>query len=306
MKNLTLFLIILHLISCKTINITETGVLKTSKYNFEAYNKSLQESNLSGDEKVYMTGVLTNLVKTDKENILNNEMLTIRRKFFQLNDTIKLEYFEFEPKLFTKTGMYFLGNASSVADNFSELEKLSVETQSKLYVLNYRGYGKSDGSPSFKTLYSDNQSFLNYIELSKPKINFIIGHSFGTVSATCLAVDNKVENLVLLAPFSNTKDFLAITKKQFTKGIKSVTRPFLKLTTDDYLQNISNTEKIKQYTGRLLISHAKDDEWLPYKMGQAIFNNCSSSKKELITIEKGGHFAPFESGNWKEITERLK
>jgi uncharacterized protein len=307
MKKATLLVIITSLfISCKTMRVTEKGVLRQSKYDFEQYNKYLQESNLPNEDKFYMTNVLTTLIKTDKEELFNNGKLIIRRKFFQANDTIKLEYFEFEPNVYTKTGMFFLGNASSVTANFSELEKISLETKSKLYVLNYRGYGKSDGTPSFKTLFMDNQVFLNYIEVNNPKINFAIGHSFGTISATYLAVDNKIENLILLAPLSNTKDFLANTKKQYTKGLKSLLRPFLRLKTDDYLLSISNVEKTKDYNGHLIISHAKDDEWLPFKMGKAVFKNCNSPKKEFIEVEKGGHFAAFENSNWSQIIERLK
>jgi esterase/lipase len=306
MKKITLLFIITSLFSCKTIKVTEKGVLKSSKYNFEEYNKSVQESNLSSDEKVYMTSVLTNLINTDKEEILKNEFLTIRRKFFQPNDTIKLEYFEFEPTIFTKTGMFFLGNASSVTANFSELEKLSIETKSKLYVLNYRGYGKSDGTPSFNSLFLDNQSFLNFIENNNYKLNFVIGHSFGTISATYLAIDNKIKNLVLLAPVSNSKDFLATNKKRMTKGIKFIMRPFLKITTDNDLLSISNVEKIKSYTGHLIILHSVDDEWLPFKMGKDVFKNCISINKEFIKVETGGHFAAFEIINWTKITESLK
>jgi uncharacterized protein len=306
MKKLTLFIIILSLVSCKTVKLSEKDFMKISKYNFEEYNKAVQESTLPNDEKNYMTTVLTNLVKTDKEEIFNNQLLLIKRKFFLLNDTIKLEYFEFEPKYFVKTGIFFLGSGSSVTDNFSELQKISLDTKSKLYVLNYRGYGKSDGTSSLTTLFMDNQAFLTHIEKNNTKINFAIGHSFGTISATYLAVDNKIENLLLLAPFSDTKDFLIVTKKLYTKGIKSLMRPFLKLTADDYSLSISNVEKIKLYNGRLVIFHPADDKILPFKMGVKVFKSCNSTKKEFIKIQKGGHFAPFESANWNEIMKKLQ
>lgn len=307
MKKATLLVIITILIvSCKTMRITEKRVLKQSKYDFELYHQYIQQSPLPIEDKDYMINVLTTLIKTDKEEILNSERLSIIRKYFHVNDTIKLEYFEFLPNGFTKTGLFFLGNATNVTSNFKELEQLSLETNSNLYVLNYRGYGKSDGYPSFKSLFDDNQLFLNFIEQNKPKVNFAIGYSLGTVFATYLSADNAIEKLILLAPLSNAKDYLTNSEKQFTPGLKSLLRPFLKLKTDDYLLSISNTEKIKMYNGHLIIFHAKDDEALPYKMGNKIFVQSKSSTKEFLKVETGGHSAPFDSINWEQIIKRIK
>lgn len=307
MKNATLLLIIFCLlVSCKTINIPEKAVLKQSKYDFDLYAKYLNESSLSYEDKVELTNVLTNLIKTNKEELRKSEKLVVNRKFFIVNDSIKLEYFEFVPKDFNKNGMFFLGNATNVTSNFNELEKLSIETKSKLYVLNYRGYGKSDGYPSFKSLFTDNNLFFNFVEENNPKVNFVIGYSLGTVFATYLAVDNKIDNLILLAPLSNTKDYLANFKKQFTSGLKSLMRPFLKLKTDNFLINISNTDKIKKYDKNLIIFHAKDDEALPYEMGRKVFFECKSTTKEFIKISKGGHSAPFDKNNWEQLIKRLQ
>lgn len=307
MKNATLLPIIFCLlVSCKTINITEKAVLKQSKYDFELYTKYLNESSLTTEDKVELTNVLTNLIKTNKEELRKSEKLVIYRKFFIVNDSIKLEYFEFVPKDFNKSGLFFLGNATNVTGNFNELERLSIETKSKLYVLNYRGYGNSDGYPSFKSLFTDNNLFLNFIENNNSKMDFVIGYSLGTVFATYLAVDNKIDHLILLAPLSNTKDYLVNVKKQFTPGLKSLLRPFLKLTTDDYLINISNTDKIKTYDRNLIIFHAKDDETLPYKLGRKVFFECNSTTKAFIKIAHGGHSAPFDKNNWDQLIKRLQ
>jgi pimeloyl-ACP methyl ester carboxylesterase len=173
--------------------------------------------------------------------------------------------------------------------------------------LNYRGYGKSDGTPSFKTQFKDNTNFLNFIiekDHQKPKI--MIGYSIGTIAASYLASENNLDELYLLAPFSNAEETISYLKKGKTKGLKSIFRPFIKITAEEHLLKISNTEKVKNYTGKLTILHALDDSVLPYKMGKELYEISPSSKKELITIENGGHGSVFYKKNWDRVIEMIK
>ena len=55
------------------------------------------------------------------------------------------------------------------------------------------------------------QSFYNYIN-SNEKVDYVFGHSLGTVFATKLAVDDKIPNLILLAPASNLNDMISYFK----------------------------------------------------------------------------------------------
>jgi fermentation-respiration switch protein FrsA (DUF1100 family) len=74
--------------------------------------------------------------------------------------------------------------------------------------------------------------------------------------------------------------------------------PFCNFSTDDYLLNISNSEKIKQYQGRLELFHGTDDKILPYSMGQHVYKSYPSHNKEIIPLSGGGHDAPFEKTAW--------
>ncbi|MEW5676153.1 alpha/beta fold hydrolase [Flavobacterium enshiense] len=293
-------------VSCKTIEIQEKNAFRDSKYNYELYEKYIDRSDISEEDKKQLYNILHDLVKTDKKEIIKNETITVNRDFFKPNDSITLEYFEFVPENYKKSGFFFLGNGSTILRVFDDLEKLARATQTKIYVLNYRGYGKSEGEPSFKTVFSDNQHFLNFVQKKQGKINVAIGYSLGTVSATYLSADNKIPELILLAPISNAKETVAVIKKRQTRGIGIVLRPFIKLKMPDYLSDLSNNDKIKSYKGKVIIMHAKDDETLPYAMGVSVYNNVTSPDKEFISLEGGGHKAPFDQANWNTIIERLR
>lgn len=293
------------LYSCKTFKVSEKWVFIESKYDAEKFNSYIGQSDLTNQDKSVMQKVVNNLIYTDNVEIYKDENMSFNRKYIQINDSIKLEYFEFQPKIYSKSGLFFIGNGSTVLGTYKELEKLAIETNSKIYVLNYRGYGKSEGTPSFETVFEDNDSFLKTIKKTDENIDFVIGYSLGSISATYLAVDNAINNLILLAPFSNADEMLSYAKNKQMKGLKFIARPLIKITAGNHLLELSNTKKISSYYGYLIISHAVDDKSLPFKMGKGLFDNCPSQKKELIEIKKGGHGAPFEKTFWEKIISAL-
>lgn len=288
-------------VSCKTISIPSSAVFSSSKYD------SLQYKNYEQIEKQnYVKLITNNLLDKEITTISSNENIEINRHFLHVNDSTILEYLTFKPAQSSKRGLFFLGNQSTALNVFSELEKLALATNSEILVLNYRGYGNSTGNPDFKTSFGDNQFFYNELIKSNRNIDFAIGYSLGSVHATYLATENNIGQIVLLAPFSETKDIFQFFKKKGMKGIKVLFRPFIKLTAEAYLLDLSNSEKISSYKGKLLVMHALDDENLPFKMGKQVFEKCETSTKNFIELEDGGHIAPLKFVNLDKIIPYLK
>lgn len=292
--------------SCGTFKVSEKSVFVESKYNAEKYNAYIDNSKLVAEDKQSMKELVSQLIDTDKEEIVRTDSVAVNRKYVQVNDSVKLEYFEFQPKVYTKSGLFFLGNGSSIVSVYQEMEKLAIESQSKIYVLNYRGYGKSQGRPSFTTVFDDNNAFVRFVKETDRQPDFVIGYSLGSLAASYLAADNKIDKLVLLAPLSSAEDMIAYFKKKQMTGIKSLAKPFIKITAANHLQRLSNTEKLASYQGDLTIAHAVDDNSLPYQMGKSLYDICPSQQKELITIDNGGHVAPFSQDNWSKIISKLR
>lgn len=303
---LTALFFIFALSSCKTVHIPENWLFVESKYDRAAYSDYIRNSGWDESDKDYFTGILEKLVNTDDELLGSRNDGTISRKYFERDGYPKLEYIEFTPARYDKTGFFFLGSGSDVFTIAKELEYLSAVSGSKIYVLNYRGYGKSGGSPSFTTVFGDNSDFTDYIEDAGDKIDFVIGYSLGSVSATYLAGERNIDKLVLMAPLSDAEQAFTHMKRQYTPGWQAVLRPFIKVSADDHLTNISNSDKLGEYNGDLLIIHGDADETLPYKMGKNLYGASSSENKRLITIEGGGHTAPFEDEYLEKIAEFLK
>lgn len=169
------FYILLILTSC-TIRIDEKMVLHdfTKKYDsIEINNKIKNDFNLTKNEDWKKEEILFSKRLMDKStnNLILDGNITFERKYFQPNDSITLEYFEVIPKNPTKTIYFFIGNLDSIFEQYQNIKKLSIATESKILCLNYRGYGFSNGQLDIKSQIADNQKFYEYTKqniLEKP------------------------------------------------------------------------------------------------------------------------------------------
>ena len=271
-------------------------------------NEILEKFNSDKDsaEKKQNIAFSKKLLDRNQNLLFQDNNIQFQRKYFKNSDNLNSEYFIITPEKPEHTIYYFIGNLDNIFSHFPNLIKLSKDTNSKIISLNYRGYGFSDGKLDLQTQIKDNQAFF---ELTKNEIIgnvWSLGYSLGSIYATYLGSDNNFSRIILLAPFSNSKDAFKYYKKQNTKGIKRLAYPFVKLTADDYLLNISNTKKLENYNGNLILIHAKDDDNLPIEMSYNLIDKCKCSNKKLIEIENGNHGASMKMENWEKLIKELK
>ncbi len=102
--------------------------------------------------------------------------------------------------------LYFGGNAEDVRLSVPELERAFPDRA--LYLLHYRGYGGSAGSPSEDALFADAQELFRQVHAVHPRV-MVMGRSLGSGVAVHLAGLNDVERLVLVTPFYSLADVAA-------------------------------------------------------------------------------------------------
>jgi hypothetical protein len=104
---------------------------------------------------------------------------------------------------------YLHGNAGSLA-SWGSIAKTYTDMHYDLFMLDYRGYGKSGGRISNeKQFYQDVQ--LAYEDLKKryPENRIVVlGYSIGTAAAAKLAAVNHPRLLILQAPYYNLADLV--------------------------------------------------------------------------------------------------
>lgn len=98
--------------------------------------------------------------------------------------------------------LYFGGNGESVAhtamDFYDKFDGFSV------YLMNYRGYGGSSGSPEEDGIYSDALYLYDSLSAQYQDVA-IVGRSLGSAVATYVASERPVAKLVLVTPFDSVR-----------------------------------------------------------------------------------------------------
>jgi pimeloyl-ACP methyl ester carboxylesterase len=96
--------------------------------------------------------------------------------------------------------IYFGGNAEDVAGNTPLFAQ--VFAHQTVYLVNYRGYGGSSGSPSEAGLFADAEAVYDFVKLLHSRIH-VIGRSLGSGVAVHLATVRDVDKLVLVTPYDS-------------------------------------------------------------------------------------------------------
>lgn len=105
--------------------------------------------------------------------------------------------------------IYFGGNAEDVSGSLPQLA--SAFPGHALYLMHYRGYAGSSGSPSEKALVADALALYDHARARHPEIT-VIGRSLGSGVALQLAGARPLRRLVLVTPYDS---IAGIAERQF-------------------------------------------------------------------------------------------
>jgi len=96
--------------------------------------------------------------------------------------------------------VYYGGNAEDITANIPLLDDLFKHHT--VYLINYRGYGKSQGSPSEEGLFSDAVAIYDQLEQQHSSVS-LMGRSLGSGVAVYLASKREIDRLYLLTPYDS-------------------------------------------------------------------------------------------------------
>jgi uncharacterized protein len=183
------------------------------------------------------------------------------------------------------TVLMFHGNAGNVSHR---LETIAVfhELGYNAMIIDYRGYGLSDGAPAEQGTYRDAEAAWKYLthkrKLDRNRI-VIFGRSLGAAVAAWLAVEKHSAGLILESAFTSIPDLGAELYKFLP--VRMLARI-----------NYNTLGRIQQVRCRMLVIHSPDDEIIPCHHGRKLF----AAAKEPKTFQEiiGGHNDGFiKSGN---------
>ncbi len=174
------------------------------------------------------------------------------------------------------TALLFHGNAGSIAQRIAWLPMFQKLRLNALLV-EYRGYGRSSGSPSERGFYLDASAALAHLsgERATPTSRVVVfGESLGGAVAARLASEQPVGAVVLMSTFTSAPDLAAELY------------PFLpaRLLARYEFDSLARMPRIAV---PVMVAHSRDDEIVPFAHGRRLYEAASEPKAFLEL--SGGH-----------------
>ncbi|NRB37452.1 MAG: alpha/beta hydrolase [Pseudomonadales bacterium] len=191
-------------------------------------------------------------------------------------------YFSVKNTTLTTAGkvvLYLHGNAGHLFDRVAAAHDLR-EQGINVLLIDYRGFGLSEGHISEAGFYLDVEAALTWLKGPggyKAKDIIVLGRSIGSVAAMKLAVDEDISAVILISPIANA----SAMAKAMGLGWLS---PFAY----SALDNIARAKKLQK---PLLVVHGDKDKMVPQQQGLAVFNSAAVAKhkKQFISVAGANH-----------------
>ncbi len=182
------------------------------------------------------------------------------------------------------TLLFFHGNGGNISHRLDKIQLLR-KAGVNIFIIDYRGYGASQGRPTENGLYLDARGAYDYLlnlRNIKPGQIILYGESMGTAVAINLASQVSIKALILEGGFSSARD---MAKRYY---------PYLPA----FLFSIrfDSLSKIKEINAPKLFLHSQDDEIVPFKLAQRLFKTASEPK-QLVQLLGGHNNAFLDSEN---------
>jgi fermentation-respiration switch protein FrsA (DUF1100 family) len=182
------------------------------------------------------------------------------------------------------TLLWFHGNAGNISHRVPLLLQLHQKIKANIFMVDYRGYGRSEGKVSEKGTYLDALASYDYLSTragADPARIVAFGQSLGAAVGVELATQRNLAGLILEAPFTS---------------IKEMARAVYFLPLGGFISTrYDNLAKIKKIQTPLLILHGDQDEIVPYAQGRRLFE-AANEPKRFYTIAGAGHNNTYRVG----------
>ncbi len=173
-------------------------------------------------------------------------------------------------------------NTFRVAQQAQVLLKSLAHLPLNIVQFDYRGYGRSDGTPSADLLKSDALSIYDEIKTNFPGPIIVHGHSFGSFVAAYVAANRNPDALVLEGTSTSANDFIRAMTPWYAK-------PFVSFDIEPALLDYDNQLMLTRYLNPLLILVGANDTVTPTAAAKALFSSAPSPLKFFKEIGNADH-----------------
>jgi hypothetical protein len=177
------------------------------------------------------------------------------------------------------TLLFCHGNAGNVSHRLAKLSILH-DLGVNIFIFDYRGYGRSEGSPCESGFYKDAGAAYRYVTVERkipPSAIVLYGESIGAAVVIECAGRAAVKALITEEAFTSIRDMAATAFPFIPPALFS--------------SRFDSVSRIRRIDCQKLIIHSVDDEIVPFSLGERLFHAARPPKKFLKL--RGGHNMAF-------------
>lgn len=196
----------------------------------------------------------------------------IQEVFLTAKDGIKLQIWAYAARENYPTIVYFHGNAGNLADRAAKFSAF-IDQGFGLVALSYRGFGKSQGTPSEQGLYADARAAIHYATQTlnvKPHQLIYFGESLGSGIAVQMATEITPGLVILEAAYTSVE----------TRSAELF--PYVLAARYLVLDKYDSLSKISDVHTPLLMLHGEKDATIPLTHGKTLFAAANEPKDLII------------------------
>lgn len=175
--------------------------------------------------------------------------------------------------------LYFHGNAGNVLDRRDHVDDFAARGLD-VFIVSYRGYGKSEGTPSEAGLYRDADAAYEHLVRAQsvsPWRIIAYGQSLGSAVAVELATRREVGGVIIESGFTSLPE---LGRRVY---------PFVPRFVFAWLEHrLDSLGKISRVRAPVLVIHGDRDEIVPVDMGRRLFE-AAPGPKEWYAVHGATH-----------------
>ena len=184
------------------------------------------------------------------------------------------------------TLLWFHGNAGNIGHRSDFLALFNRHIDANIFIFDYRGYGRSEGSPSERGMYMDGEAAIEYLR-SRGDVDMdrliLFGRSLGCAVAVEMATRHQSKSVILESPFTSIE---AIAK--IARPAPFAFLPLHKVVMWLLQSRFDSLSKMQGVQNRLLILHGSNDDIIAIDMARELFE-AAGEPKVFYEIAGAGH-----------------
>lgn len=202
--------------------------------------------------------------------------------FIKTEDNVTINAWLIKSSTGRGTLIFCHGNAGNIGDRLGKI-LLFHQMGLNVLIIDYRGYGKSEGKPSEAGIYKDAVAAYDYLRSRKDiDRSSIIGYgdSLGGAVVIDLATKRDLAAMIIDSSFTNAAD-MAKTIYPFIPSFLLGTK-------------LDSVAKVRAVTIPKLFIHSRADEIVPFRLGERLCQ-AAAQPKEFLEFTGGHNDTPVDA-----------